>query len=347
MRERDWYNLYAEGWRNEIVPEAFGHPAKFSRGLIRRIYQHAIERGWLEAGDTVLDPFGGVALGALDAMRNGLRWTGIELEPRFCQLGQQNIDRWNARYARMWPDTWGTAMILQGDSRELASIVGRADMVASSPPYASGVINTADVSESDRAHRIRIGRNPDSPGSHGVRQPYSPNPSNLGNLRATDEGFEAVVGSPPWEASTPCEDPNYRENRKTTGGPIHNDYGNSPHQLGNASADDFWSASKTIMEQVAQVLKPDGVAIWVLKAFVRNKKIVNFPDQWRRIGESYGFETLEWIRAWLVEDKGTQYDFDGNPINHQVERKSFFRRLAENKGSPRIDYEVVLVQRLK
>lgn len=43
----DWYKCYSGGWTNEIVPEAFSHPAKFARGLIRRIYEHAIEQGWL------------------------------------------------------------------------------------------------------------------------------------------------------------------------------------------------------------------------------------------------------------------------------------------------------------
>jgi len=51
---KDWYGLYGEGWGSEIVPEAFSHPAKFSRGLIRRIYEHALEEGWLSEGDTVL-----------------------------------------------------------------------------------------------------------------------------------------------------------------------------------------------------------------------------------------------------------------------------------------------------
>ena len=65
MVEHDWYGLYKEGWQGEIVDEAFSHPAKFARGLIRRIYQHALEQGWIEAGDIVMDPFAGVALGAI------------------------------------------------------------------------------------------------------------------------------------------------------------------------------------------------------------------------------------------------------------------------------------------
>lgn len=82
---QEWYGCYGETWQ-DISPEAFSHPAKFSSALIRRIYAYAIERGWLQAGDTVLDPFGGVGLGARDALANGINWLGCELEPRFCIL---------------------------------------------------------------------------------------------------------------------------------------------------------------------------------------------------------------------------------------------------------------------
>ena len=66
-----WGSCYKEQWQGLIVPEAFTHPAKFSRALIRRIYDHCREEGWLPEGSVVIDPFGGVALGALDAMRLG------------------------------------------------------------------------------------------------------------------------------------------------------------------------------------------------------------------------------------------------------------------------------------
>src|SRR3990167_5809479 len=93
-----WQNCYESGWQGEIVPEAFAHPAKFSRALIRRIYDHAFAEGWLAAGMTVVDPFAGVALGALDAMWNGLNWFGCELESRFVSLGQQNLAIWQRKY---------------------------------------------------------------------------------------------------------------------------------------------------------------------------------------------------------------------------------------------------------
>ena len=136
-----WHNCYNEGWKGTIVDDAFQHPAKFSRALIRNIYRHALGRGWLKAGDRVVDPFGGVALGGLDAMRYGLHWTGCELEERFVKLGQANIELWNATYSHAFTQ-WGTAKLLQGDSRELARVIARADGLVSSPPYADGCAHT-------------------------------------------------------------------------------------------------------------------------------------------------------------------------------------------------------------
>ena len=109
--------------------------------------------------------------------------------------------------------------------------------------------------------------------------------------------------------------------------------------------DTFWSAASAIMRQVYQVLAPGAVAVWVCKAFVRKGKRVDFPGQWQALGESCGFETIEIIRAWLVEDRGAQHTLDGGLEQRQVARKSFFRLLAERNGSPRIDYEIVLIQR--
>ena len=82
----DWHGCYTARWSNIIVTEAMRHPAKFSRGLIERIYTHLLNQGYLRPGDTVLDPFGGVALGAWPAQRRGIHWCGVELESHFVNL---------------------------------------------------------------------------------------------------------------------------------------------------------------------------------------------------------------------------------------------------------------------
>src|SRR5262245_66648309 len=93
-KQTTWHGCYDAGWKGLIVDEAFSHPAKFSRQLIGRIYAHLREH-YVPAGATVVDPFGGVALGALDAMAQGLHWVGCELEEKFHKLGCANIAQWN------------------------------------------------------------------------------------------------------------------------------------------------------------------------------------------------------------------------------------------------------------
>ena len=96
-----------------------------------------------------------------------------------------------------------------------------------------------------------------------------------------------------------------------------------------------------ILEQVYAVLKPGGHAIFVTKDFVRAKARVPFSDQWQALCEAVGFRLVCAHRAMLVTDQGQQQDAFGQHKALRRERKSFFRRLAEAKGSPRIDHEDV------
>jgi len=57
--------------------------------------------------------------------------------------------------------------------------------------------------------------------------------------------------------------------------------------------------------------------------------------------ESVGFETVCIHHAMLVKETSQETLFGDTEVKRK-ERKSFFRRLAESKGSPRIDFEVVL-----
>lgn len=528
MKATDWFGRYSSGWQKEIVPEAFSHPAKFARGLIRHIYEYVLEQGYLREGDTVLDPFGGVALGALDAMVHGLHYISIELEERFVQLGQQNIDLWNRRYGGGKLRRWGTATILQGDSRNLVEVLegARVKGLISSPPFspdqpcasqtqaikdyhaftrgdgtkrdhvmrsAGNIGNmptgeppqaiigspphaTSEVVQSHgRSWRVELdeaegswrnigSRYGDQDGQLGMMRegdvdaviaspPFAdsqqstdadfvldstkvnPTPRKLGDcpyfpaemesdgqLAALPEGEPpaGIVSSPPWEQSigdaadtpqtkrirphlpnakivaaylrekriekglSPQEIDEYMEtvtlyswyegrpagiqiptpgnwlklksllglddrfdygilteieieatSKNTvskTGHSRMQDYGSTVGNLGNKKGDTFWAAARAILRQCHWVLAPDGVAIWVLKAFVRNKAIVDFPGQWRTLCESCGFETVEVIRAWLVEARGAQFALNGDLVERKVARKSFFRRLYERKA---------------
>jgi hypothetical protein len=403
-----WHGCYSDNWNGVIVAEAFAHPAKFARGLIRRIYEHMRDSGYITPGDRVIDPFGGIAAGAVDAMSMGLHWYGCELEPRFVALGNANIDKWQRDLA-MLGDRVGGAYLLQGDSRYLASLFGggmgaavssppfgeqqtgggigaalqgkgdyqitthlpaanvgyanQADspgnlaalptgdfaVAVSSPPYADAVNGTG---EGPGARHDPIHHNGDNAFKASSDNGYGSTPGNVGNMR--DGGFEGVVSSPPFmENAHPKQELGgknlqIRDNPRTPGEKLYfTEYvtPDSPGQLGTESPDTFWTAARAIVEQTYAVLRPGGYAAWVCKDFVRKGQRVPFSDQWQALCAAVGFVPVERIAAMLVDDHGDQLDIFGGVTARRKERKSFFRRLAEKKGSPRIDHEDVIIMR--
>ena len=82
-----------------------------------------------------------------------------------------------------------------------------------------------------------------------------------------------------------------------------------------------------------------GIAIWVTKDYVRRGKRVPFTDDWCRLCEACGFRLVCRHEATQVKERRTDGLF-GEHVE-RTERKGFFRRLAEKKGSPRIDHEDV------
>lgn len=525
----EWKGCYPSQWKGMIVPDAMAHPAKFSSKLIRRIYTHMKEEGWVKEGDTVIDPFGGIALGALDAMRLGLKWRGVELEAKFVDLGNWNISNWNGKFAQM-PKWSRDAVLLQGDSRKLLDVLsGEAETphtVENLPPYADSEVSAGNVGgkmnelwgagvrlkvEGGIAYGETAGQldamngdnfegavsSPpyaDTPltykkngliyeGEHYERpymegqgdESYGDTPGQLGGMK--DKGFRAAISSPPF-GSGDSGSANSLENRidksaewlknntgwvtgygeaegqldrmplgdfdaaissppfrhseggspepkeggsidkalyarhaagnsaadgyGVTAGQLANmgegdfegavssppfekgsegvmradkfkdpaafarvqmlkgngasfeakmramekdneraEYGNNEEQLADETGDDFWMAARQIVEQVYLALAPGAHACWVVKGFVKNKQYVDFPDQWRQLCEAVGFVTVHEHRALLVNVKGTSHTLEGGSFVHKTESKSFFRRLAEKKGSPRVDWETV------
>ena len=225
---------------------------------------------------------------------------------------------------------------------------GKVDMVVSSPPYAESMEHSGGIDPS----KSKYTGGPNSQMNRSDTR-YGQTKGNLGNLKSGD--VDCVISSPPWENSqegASVAGPSsgmwkgYESGFKAKpGGKIYEtsqrEYGQEKGQLGQAQGDTFWQAAKTIVEQCHQILKPGGHAIWVVKSFVRKKKIVDFPGDWQKLCESVGFKTVCVHHAMLVKETKHQTLFGDTEVKRK-ERKSFFRRLAESKGSPRIDFEVVL-----
>ncbi len=413
MKVLTWQNCYRDNWNGLIVPEAYTHPAKFAPGLIRRIYQHCLEQGYLRKGDTVADPFGGIGGGGIMAAPMGIKWVGCELEQKFVDLALHNF----ALHAHAW-QTMGYPMpvIVQGDSRHLSDVLGQADCcvtspphgdtnpaqsssginiekqwetyraqgggmslgkfrkqqekhsggygssegqigcmksgsveaVITSPPYAETIQSGApgiDWDKAGRPDRTKSSKNRHHPMSTD-EYVYSPNPHNIGNLRAGD--VAAVVTSPPFSepGSQPvgnCPSKPVRSKLKAMGIDNPQPYGFTKGQIGQEVAESYWQAVADVYRECFKILKPGGVMCVVLKAYIKQGRRVPLPMQTLKLLIHLGFTPLERIKAMLVEETITPGLF-GN-ITKKTERKSFFRRLAEKKGSPEINWEEVLVVR--
>lgn len=415
-----WDGCYDDSWNGWLVPEAFSHPAKASRALLRRIFRHLVETGALRKGDTVVDPFGGIGTTGLVGPSVGARVVCCELEEKFAALGSRNFEAHRAGWERMG---WPLPVMVQGDSRRLREHVGPvlAQCVVSSPPYADALRESrpnrgpgASGERDDMSCFPNYGRTPGQLGSmpagnvdvvvssppyqdvmkggggggidwsKGVNKSLARTggPQRYGGQGNRDESYgntsgqlssmpagdvdavvssdgqlgampagavDAVVSSPPHAAAG--VDTKKHGIVGAAGGlrsrdnPSSNqEYGATKGQIGNTSGDTFWSAARDIVAECHALLKPGGTAVWIVKAYVKDKKLVDFPNDWRRLCEAVGFRTELEVRAMLVREEAVPDLFDGPQVRRR-ERKSFFRRLAERKGSPPIDYEVVWFMR--
>ena len=192
-----WKGCYKAGWKGIILDAAFEHPAKVSFSLAERIYEHMmLERGWLKPGMTVVDPFAGIGGFAFHALHYGLHFRGVELEEHYVLRAQANIEKWNSE--RGWRHVWGTAEIVQGDSRKLSQILGTADSSIASPPYAAISTGAGGLNTKPGKAGQQSGRNPKSP-SQDTDNRYGESEGQLSRMPEGD--VSAAITSPPYEAS--------------------------------------------------------------------------------------------------------------------------------------------------
>jgi hypothetical protein len=177
--------------------------------------------------------------------------------------------------------------------------------------------------------------------------PYGEEEGQLGNFTPSAAGFDAAVTSPPFEKQQ--EGGGIVARNELRGKPMtignramgYRDQGEEEGQLAKTAGAEFWTAARRIVEEVYAVLRPGGHAVWVTRDFVRGGERVRFGEQWRRVCEAVGFRTLHRHRALLVEKHGIQRGLFVEDEEQTKQYKSFFRLLAEERGSPPIDWEDV------
>jgi DNA modification methylase len=143
------------------------HPAPFSFQDIARLVRFFSKRG-----ETVLDPFAGVASTLKAAATEGRRGIGIELNPKYARLARQRMRD------EVPPEILGCCPqeILQGDARDHLPLLPERSvkLVVTSPPYWS-ILHKKD----HKAKQERV--------SKGLDTQYSNDPKDLGNIGGYDE----------------------------------------------------------------------------------------------------------------------------------------------------------------
>jgi len=211
------------------------YPAKFAPGLIRRIYQHCLERGYLEKGSLVVDPFAGIGGGGIMAAYAGLNWIGVELEEKFVRLAKDNFEMHEYPCSRMG---YPQPVIIQGDSRRLSSVLQEADLIATSPPFMDSMEKAGGINPELSKH---IGGPHSQMNNSDTR--YGSSPGQIGNLKSGSIG--AVCTSPPF--SEPGSQPSGNMPSRPVRSKIREmglerkpgqEYGNHPSNIGNLKAGD-------------------------------------------------------------------------------------------------------------
>jgi tRNA1(Val) A37 N6-methylase TrmN6 len=205
MKMDEWAGCYQDGWKGIITEESFAHPAKVSYSLAERIYKHLAEKGWIERGTRILDPFGGIGGFALHAMLRGCHFTGCELEEKFVLLARENIRRWAHQY-RNWPGI-GSAVMLHGDSRRLSACIAQAGLQEMLANNISTDVSTG-VALSCQTNTI----------------------CENGNQDITPRLFDAIASSPPFLDARSATTPSRKGNTPTDHDPEA--WGTTPGQLG-------------------------------------------------------------------------------------------------------------------
>lgn len=190
-----WQNCYDEQWGDLITKGAYTHPAKFSRGLIDRIYKHMLAKGWIKKGDKIGDPFGGVGTGGIIAAYNGQAWCGVELEPRFVTLAELNFAMHRETWQRM---KLPHPVIFRGDSRKFDEHV---KAVVTSPPYANSTQGNEHCGiDWEKAKRSGPGGGEHQKPGASVSTDYGRSDGQIG---AMPEGsIDATITSPPFAATS-------------------------------------------------------------------------------------------------------------------------------------------------
>jgi len=176
-----WHNCYDASLKGLVTKESFAHPAKMARGLCERILDYGRERGYWKPGDLIVDPFGGIGTTGLVGAYRGYRVVSVELEPKFVEMHQANIERNRKKLERIGAPL---PVVVQGDSRKLRQLVAEAVGAVMSPPW-SNVLSRDVVDANARVAWAR---------EHGISNAEHVSPVDMERAGARDQDYGKEAG---------------------------------------------------------------------------------------------------------------------------------------------------------
>jgi DNA modification methylase len=200
--------------------------------------------------------------------------------------------------------------------------LGNVDAIITSPPYAESMQERGGTQHKfEKEKKI---------GVH-----YSHDKTNIGNLPLGK--IDVAITSPPYEGSMEggsrhtggiIERTKDSNSDTTVKGGLGVKYSENSNNIGNMKKETYLEAMLKVYSECYKVLKDGGLMIVVVKAFYRNKKVVDLP-----------YQTLL-----LLQKAGFQFE---DVLKLKLDRLSFWRILQfkKNPNIPRVVHEHIIIVR--
>jgi DNA modification methylase len=322
-----------------FLEHAVAHPAKANT----RLLEFLIEK-YTRPGDVVLDPMAGTGSTGVVAALHGRNAVQVEIEEKFYEWMERAREKVE-KHQTLAPK--GRIVNIRGDARRLSELLSKAGVVITSPPYSDSISRQGDPTGVRNVGISTI-----------TAREYSPNPENIGNLPLGD--IDVVITSPPYEGSLegtsrhtrggiPSRDPTLAQTgtyATVLSGAVEGaSTSPSKDNIGNLKSSDeeyealtkglikgdrptYLSEMLRVYGEMYKVLKPNGLAIIIVKPFIRNKRIVDLP----------------WYTWLLMSKVGFKLE---KLYKLRLKNLSFWRALYWRKYPevPRISHEYIIVAR--
>jgi len=350
----------AFGAYKQYLEQAISHPAKANTKLLEYLIKN-----FTKEGDTILDPMAGSGSTGIVAALHKRNAIQVEIEQKFYKwmeearekvekavtltpkggivnicgdarrlselLGAQldvaitsppyGLSISSKQHGRD-PKPWISGRVMneinRGYSESEDNIgnlpLGSIDTIITSPPYLKSADHGAGVNK-QRNGDVKIGCS--TVGRTVENEDAIDNAREYGNI-------DAIITSPPYG------DTNDRKGRKmdSTRG-IKNralDLPENPENIGNMDKETYLEAMFKVYREMWKVLKPNGLAIIIIKPFIRNKRVIDLPYHTWLLLEKAGFKLIQLFKL-------------------RLKQESFWRILYKKKypNVPKIKHEYILI----